>query len=406
MTTNTVPTAMDDVIANGMAKNPDHRYPSTRDLALAARNAITAPIATPPLNYGPTVAHQHTHFAPPPQHSHVPLTQQAQSTLAPPQPPPKTGSKAKAIWITVASALTLLALVAATAIALTRHDSTPTATTSAAPSASDQPLTGSLRADFGALTDIAGKPVDNAGPTTETWTFRSTCPGGGCVATAAAGGPITAAPNWVFDEVDGQWLAVSVAPGKCQDLDAEFWRVIRLKKAADGSLTGQLVSAANVGCTTVRSLNMTRIGDADVTQLADPSSLPPRVPSPAEAFHGVYHQTLAFSPTDTYHYNYAVQTSCLRTGDRCASVLSDTDTNADQVRVWVFAGAKWSQYNDYSGICPGVGLNHFRDTAEYPLPQPAQDPINAITGKGTRQVPDGGLCVRGDFTSTLQRTGD
>ena len=42
-----LPAELDTVIATGMAKNPDDRYASTRELATAARAAITQPIATP-----------------------------------------------------------------------------------------------------------------------------------------------------------------------------------------------------------------------------------------------------------------------------------------------------------------------------------------------------------------------
>src|SRR6478609_2642461 len=43
----TVPTAMDTVIATGMAKNPDNRYPTIRVLARAARDAMTTPRTGP-----------------------------------------------------------------------------------------------------------------------------------------------------------------------------------------------------------------------------------------------------------------------------------------------------------------------------------------------------------------------
>jgi serine/threonine protein kinase len=46
-----VPTMMDDVIATGMAKKPDHRYASAVELAGAARVATTMPLSGP----GPTV---------------------------------------------------------------------------------------------------------------------------------------------------------------------------------------------------------------------------------------------------------------------------------------------------------------------------------------------------------------
>ena len=41
----TVPTAMDHVIATGLAKQPTDRYQSTVEMAAAARHAITEPTA-------------------------------------------------------------------------------------------------------------------------------------------------------------------------------------------------------------------------------------------------------------------------------------------------------------------------------------------------------------------------
>ena len=44
-----IPPAMDEVIATGMAKEPDRRYPTTKDVARAARTALTAPTPQPSL---------------------------------------------------------------------------------------------------------------------------------------------------------------------------------------------------------------------------------------------------------------------------------------------------------------------------------------------------------------------
>jgi serine/threonine-protein kinase len=66
-----VPPQVDEVIAKGMAKDPDNRYATTVELADAARDAITVPIARP----APTPAKPPTELAPSP--SLLPPTEQA-----------------------------------------------------------------------------------------------------------------------------------------------------------------------------------------------------------------------------------------------------------------------------------------------------------------------------------------
>lgn len=82
-----LPAELDTVIAHGMAKDPDHRYPTTLKLAEQARAAITAPVSPPvqPQRHlpPPSCAGAPTHWrgAPPP-------SQPAGGHFDRPQPPP------------------------------------------------------------------------------------------------------------------------------------------------------------------------------------------------------------------------------------------------------------------------------------------------------------------------------
>jgi serine/threonine protein kinase, bacterial len=96
-----------------------------------------------------------------------------------------------------------------------------------------------------------------------------------------------------------------------------------------------------------------------------------------------------------------VRTECLRNGDRCLSLFHAIDG----VIPLVFSGNKWTR-NDQGAVpcAPGV-TGHFTLTAEYPLPDPLQDPIQVLTGHGHNDI-DESSCVKGDFEDKFERTGD
>src|SRR5882757_4738772 len=156
---------MDQVIATGMAKNPDQRYATTRDLAVAARAALTAPIppsqpappafAPPPAptwsapvpypNTGPSAppAHAATHYqtpAGPPAWSPpaMPNAQQAQA--------PSPWWHNPAVWI-LAAVVTVVVIVAAVVVVLVWPDGSSgnRPTTRAEPSQQQLPSASSTR---------------------------------------------------------------------------------------------------------------------------------------------------------------------------------------------------------------------------------------------------------------------
>ena len=92
-----VPPAVDEVIATGMAKDPDNRYATTVELADAAHNAITTPLAAPaptllgdPTPPAPAPARFHDQVPPAPALAPQPVWQQPAYLHLPatPQRPP------------------------------------------------------------------------------------------------------------------------------------------------------------------------------------------------------------------------------------------------------------------------------------------------------------------------------
>ncbi len=280
-----------------------------------------------------------------------------------------------------------------------------TATASSTPSAvplTPGPLNGRYKADFGAATDLDGNG-GGPGPATGSYGLRSVCGGAGCVATGAyLGSGSGFATSMVFDEIGGRWLAVAVITDQCRSIPAEFWQVFDLQLGPDGTLTGEMSRTSASTCRDKRPVTFTRTGDLDVTTVADPATVPPRVISPAQALHGHYRVLRTYAaPIPSQPADSAVITACLRTGERCMSYFHGPAGDSPLV----FANGAWAQTENADYQCPAGGTTHFSVVAEFPLPEPAQDPIPLLSGRG-HQEQTGACSVNTTFDQTFTRTGD
>jgi serine/threonine-protein kinase len=208
----------------------------------------------------------------------------------------------------------------------------------------------------------------------------------------------------MLDEIDGRWTAVSASAGTCQNAPDENWETMSLSAQPDGNLRGEFIVRATTGCGRNQQVTFTRTGDVqDSVSVTDPATQPPRVKSPAQALHGSYKET------DTYadggrntEVNFNIQTYCLRTGERCLSSW----VNPDHAKIFVFSGDQWVLTTTSSNAaCTNGGRADRVFSAQYPLPQPPQDPITLLTGRGHYMI-TGDCPFNSDFDSRVERSGD
>ncbi|BBY45223.1 serine/threonine-protein kinase [Mycolicibacterium celeriflavum] len=271
----------------------------------------------------------------------------------------------------------------------------------------DAPLDGTFAVEFGSPTKPNGEPYQNAQGGNEKWVIRSACPAGGCVASATkVNGSLTTTSTLVLDEIDGRWEAVNAKQGTCQGAEpAELWEAFSLQSQADGSLEGEyVIRSTNGSCASNQPVTFTRTGAPEGgASVTDPASQPARVASPAQSLHGRYQEV------DTYvdgnrsaEVSFDIQTYCLRTGQKCLSYW----LNPNDVKVLVFEENAWQLTNTSTDSqCKNGAPAHREISLNYPLPQPPQDPITLLTGRGHYTV-TGGCPFNSDFESRVQRTGD
>jgi serine/threonine-protein kinase len=311
-------------------------------------------------------------------------------------------------------------IVAALVVGAVIISSKPAETRTSAPSQTKTaekvagPLDGTYRVEYGPDTKFSGSPHHDASPAyapaVEEWAIRSTCPNTGCVATAARESS-NAVPHDlstpIFDEVSGRWVAVGVEPaGSCNGRSSEVWTAMTLQGQTDGTLSGELTYTSPLVCGGKRTVVFTRTGDVTANDVADPATEAPRVASPAQPLYGQYRwvQTFSDGGVAPVEYHYAVSTECVRTGERCLSYLFSASSDVGDALS--FANDAWTKNISHDEPCPsGNGDSHSVDTAEFPLPQPLQNPITLLVGHGHHDN-GGGCSFATDFDVRLERTGD
>jgi Protein kinase domain len=372
---------LDGVFARAMAKQPSRRFGSCSEFVAVLSDQLSG--GASPYVYE---TQPYTYATLPPGSSSPAL-------------PRKGSGRRTGILIGALVAVALLVAVGAVAaVKLIQPDN---------PTAAPGPFGGTYKVDFGSSIGLDVSPNAAEAPAiTDSYGLRSTCRSTGCVMTSSrlSGAPVGEA-TIVFDQIGERWVAVSLHADQCQSALTEFWEVFTLQPRADGTLAGEYTRASPQGCADRRIVTFTRTGDVDVGSVADPADQQSRVLSPAEALHGRYSTLRTFSSASKaspLQSLASVTTDCLRTGDRCMSYFHG-GTGGDIPLV--FSAGKWIWDVSGNGLCPSREATQVKETAQFPMPEPPQNPISQFSGQGHHQQ-SAPCAIEADFDQKFTRIGD